>query len=150
MVQRTLILERNPEGTPTMTAGGGSFRNTYIAQTILTPAPEGYALKEAIFIKINGHRASSTEQAVIPVEIGDVVINMEGKLPISDLNPDAKITAYRITDIDLTTAKATEIPVTHKDIPPKVITGAGKWHNRDGAYFCSNPVNEEVVKPCQR
>jgi hypothetical protein len=142
MVQKTLIVERNPEGTPTMNAGGGSFRNTYVAQTILKPTPEGYALKEAVFIKINGHRASSTEQAVIPVEVGDVVINMEGKLPVSDLNPGATITAYQITDIDLTTARATEIPITHKEIPAKVIKGAESWHNRDGAYFCSNPVKE--------
>jgi hypothetical protein len=140
MVSRVIIINRTPEGTPTMYAGGGSLTKIYEAQTVLKPTPAGYELKEAIFIKTAGHLAARTDQAIIPVEVNDVVVYLSGKLPISDLNSDAHITAYRITDIGLSIADAEQIEITHKEIPMKVITGTGTRHNRKGAYFCSNPI----------
>jgi len=129
-----------------MSAGGGAFHNTYSATTILKVIPVGlnrekivYDLKNAGLIKTAGHLANSLEQAIIPVEVNDIVVYLSGKLPISDMNQDAKVTAYRITDIDLTTARAEEITITHAEIPASVIIGAGIYHNRKGGYF-SYPV----------
>jgi hypothetical protein len=97
MVSKTLKVDRTPSGIATMSAGGGAFTNTYQAITILKTIPVGYDrektvydLKNAGLIKTAGHLASSTEQAIIPVDIGDVVVFLSGKLPISDLNPDAE------------------------------------------------------------
>lgn len=140
MVSRVFKIDRTPDGKPTMTAGGGSLHKTYEAQTILKPAPGGYELKEALFIKTAGHLAAKTDQAIIPIEINDVIVYLNGKLPISDLNPDAHITAYRITDIGLSIADGEQIQITHKEIPLNVITGAGTYHNRNGGYFCTNPI----------
>ena len=142
MVSRTLKVDRTPSGVAIMSAGGGSFTNTYQAITVLKPTATGYELKTAGLIKTAGHLASSTEQIIIPVNVGDVVIYLSGKLPISDLNPDAELSAYQITDIDLMTARAEEIPITHAEIPQSVIEGAGIYHNRKGSYFCK-PVKQE-------
>jgi hypothetical protein len=138
MVDKTIKIERTPAGTATMSAGGGSFTSTYLAQTILKHTPDGYILKPAGFIKRSGHLACSIEQAIIPVEVKDVIIIMSGTLPITDDNPDAKIEAWQITDIDLVTARTKQIPITHLEVPINVITGAGTYHNRNGAYFCDN------------
>jgi hypothetical protein len=143
MVNRVIKIDRTPSGTVTMSAGGGAFHNTYIAQTVLKPTTTGYELKNAGFIKVSGHRASSTEQAIIPIEVNDVVVYLSGKLPITDQNPDAIITAYRITDIGLTIADAEQIPITHAEIPQSVIQGTEIYHNREGSYFCK-PVKQEV------
>jgi hypothetical protein len=140
MVSRVIPINRTPEGKPVMTAGGGSLHKTYESQTVLKRSPGGYELKEAIFIKTAGHLAGRPDQATIPLELNDVVVYLSGKLPISDLNPDCYISAWRITDIGLTIADGEQVQITHKEIPLKVITGTGIYHNRKGAYFCSNPI----------
>jgi hypothetical protein len=149
MVSKTLKVDRTPSGIATMSAGGGAFTNTYQAITILKTIPVGYDrektvydLKNAGLIKTAGHLASSTEQAIIPVDIGDVVVFLSGKLPISDLNPDAGVSAYRITEINDQNANGEPITVTHAEIPQSVIVGAGIYHNRKGGYFCY-PVKQE-------
>jgi hypothetical protein len=142
MVQRTRQVKRTAKGSPAMDAGGGSFTNTYNAITVLKPTAAGYLLKPASFIKTAGDRAARTDQVIIPIEVNDVVITMYGKLPISDDNPEATIKAYKITEITDRGTTETEIPITHREIPPSVITGAGIYHNREGSYFC-NPVIQE-------
>jgi hypothetical protein len=149
MVQRTLKIDRTPSGIATMSAGGGAETNTYSATTILKVIPVGfnreksvYDLKNAGLIKTAGHLACSLEQAIIPVEIGDVVIYLNGKLPLSDLNPDAEVTGYKITAIDNVTAIGEQVTITHADIPQSVIIGAGKYHNREGNYFCYPVIQE--------
>ena len=137
-------IKRNTEGKPVMTAGGGAYHNTYQARTILRPTPDGYTLKPAVFVKRTGHRASSMEQAIIPIETGDVIVTMTGKLPITDMNPDALIEAYRITEIADQTVTAEEIKITHREIPANVITGASTYHNKEGSYFCDNIIVEPV------
>ena len=139
MVSRVIKIDRTPEGQPVIAAGGGAFTKTYEAQTVIKPTPAGYELKEAVFVKTAGHLAARTDQAIIPIEINDVVVYLSGKLPISDLNTDAIITAYQITNIGLTIADGEQVQITHKEIPRSVIEGAGKWHNREGDYFCLNP-----------
>jgi hypothetical protein len=143
MEVRTWMIERSATGEATMSAGGGAFHSTYQAQTILKSTNEGLKLKTALFVKASGHLACSKEQATIPIEVDDVIVVMTGTLPVSDMNPDAKISAYRITAIDTATARATEIPLNHRLIPPEIITGAGKYHNREGTYFCIDPVKKE-------
>jgi len=142
MVDKTLQVERSATGQPVMSAGGGAFTKTYLAKTVLAPSPEGYKLKQASFIKVSGHLASSTEQAIIPVQVNDIVITLSGTLPITDQNPDATITAYRIMSITDQTATVEPITITHAEIPESVILGAGKWHNRLGAFFCYQPQQE--------
>jgi hypothetical protein len=142
MTNIIMPIKRNHEGKPVMTAGGGAYHNTYQARTILRPHLTGYRLKPAIFVKRTGHRASSLEQAIIPIETGDVIVTMTGKLPITDMNPDAIIEAYQITEISDQTATATEITITHRELPVNVIVGASTYHNKEGCYFCDNVVVE--------
>ena len=142
MVTNTAKINRTPSGIATMSAGGGAYTNTYSATTILKPTPEGYVLKRAGFIKTAGHLACSTEQAIIPVEVGDIIVTLSGILPVSDKNPDAKITAHRITEITDQTATVEPIPITHREIPLSVIQGTESWHNREGKFFCLPPEQE--------
>lgn len=142
MVRNNRPIKRTAAGNPAISAGGGAFTNTYNAITVLKPTAAGYILKPASFIKTAGDRAARIDQVVIPIEVNDVVITMYGKLPITDDNPEATIRAERIIEITDQGTIETEIPITHKEIPPSVITGAGIYHNREGSYFC-NPVIEE-------
>jgi hypothetical protein len=149
MTDKIITINRTPQGKPTVTAGGGAFTNTYSATTVLKAIPVGfnrekvaYDLKNALFIRTAGHLACSPEQAIIPVEIGDVIVTLTGTKPISDQNPDAHITAYRITEINHKIATGQEITITHTEIPESVIIGAGIYHLRDGGYFCY-PVEKE-------
>jgi hypothetical protein len=144
MVSKTIVITRTGTGTPAISAGGGAFHNTYQAVTVMSDTPTGYSLKTATFIKTSGHRASSLEQAIIPIEIGDVIVSLYGKLPITDQNPDAIITGYKITSIADLTATAEQIKITHREIPVNVITGASTYHNKEGSYFCDNIIVEPV------
>jgi hypothetical protein len=144
MIPDSIGLSRNPEGIPIMKAGGGRFTNTYYVQTVLRPAATGYSLKQSILIRTAGHLACARDQAIVPVETGDVIVVLEGTKPINDANPYATIKAYRIVEITDTVydSKVEQIKITHAELPTSVIEGASLYHNREGSYFCYAPEPE--------
>jgi len=143
MVSKIIPITRTTNGTPVIGAGGGAFTNTYQATTALRPTKEGFALKRAAVIKQTGHRESSLEQAIIPIEIGDVIVSLYGKLPINDENPEAIIAAFRIVSIKGQKVIADPIELFHQDIPLSIIQGAGTYHNKDGNFFCLEPEQKD-------
>lgn len=125
-------LIRTKTGHPALTAGGGSYTNRYEARTVLSA---NLSLKTADFIRTAGHLASSTEQAIVPIQIGDIIIELSGLKPATDQNPDAEIRGYKITEITDQSAIGEQIEITHTEIPECVIRGSQEYHNRDGNYF---------------
>ena len=123
---------RTKAGHPAMSAGGGAYTNTYYARTVLA---HNLTLKTADFIKTAGHLASSTEQAIVPIQTGDIIVELEGLKPATDQNPDAEIRGYEITEITEQSAIGEKIEITHEQIPVMVIEGSQIYHNRDGNFF---------------
>jgi len=132
MITKVFKIIQTRAGHPAMSAGGGAYTNTYCARTVLA---HNLTLKTADFIKTAGHLASSTEQAIIPIQKGDIIVELSGMKPATDQNPDATIRGYKITEITGEKAIGEEIPITHGEIPQSVIRGSQEYHNRDGNYF---------------
>jgi hypothetical protein len=118
---------------PCLGVGGGAYRSTFSGRILL----RSNALPEALFVRSRGQLACSLEQAIIPAQLGDVVVNVAGKLPATPDNPDIEIKAYKIvsvSDID-------GIPVftvLRCEVPPLSIfpwEALGTYHNRDGKSF---------------
>jgi len=139
---------RDATGQPTMAIGGGAWSNTYEAITVLTVTEKGLKCKKAQFIRTAGHLACSQEQAIVPVDIGDLIVHLYGVLPVREENPDSQITASRITgfvndDTGYTNIRTEPVTVNHAELPASVLIGASTYHNRDGRYF----VEQETIKP---
>jgi hypothetical protein len=143
--------KRDATGQPVMAIGGGAWSNTYEAITVLTTATETeLKCKKAQFIRTAGHLACSQEQAIVPVEIGDIIVHLYGVLPVRDENPDSQITASRITgfvndDTGYTNIRTKPVTVTHAYLPESVIIGASTYHNRDGRYFVEQQEKPEYT-----
>jgi len=122
------------DGYPALTAGGGSFTNTYKSILVLDANRQ---LKPASFIRRTGMLANEMDQAIIPVVTGDIIIELSGKLPVNDQNPDAHITGWKITHFtNQYWIVGEEIPIKHSEIPRKIIEGTSIYHNRNGEFFC--------------
>lgn len=130
-------LEPTKTGTPALPAGGGAYTNKYSAHTVLSA---DLTHKTALFIKTAGNLACMNDQAIIPIQQGDIIVILQGLKPASDQNPAANIDAWKITEITPTTAIGESIEITHNQIPYSVIEGSQIYHNRDGSYFCLSPV----------
>ena len=131
---KDLKLTATAAGHPAVTAGGGSCTNTYKAITILTA---DLKLKPANFIRRTGTLSNELDQVIIPVIKGDIIVELNGNLPISDQNPQASITGWKITHFhNQYWASGERVEITHSQIPRRVIEGASQYHNREGSYFC--------------
>jgi len=122
--------------------GGGAYHKTFVFRAVLKFHPDGYyQLKPAVFIRENGDRACRRDQGIVPVEIGDLIIEGFGSLPINPNNPGITIRAERVIAIEdghIITNREEDYPVDM--IPTQVITGASLYHNRDGSYFCEGII----------
>ena len=145
MYTRYIRLDRTADGTPALNIGGGSFTNTYEARTVIRPDPSGgYNLKTALFIRTAGHLACAPDQAIVPLQIGDVVVMLHGTRPANDLNVNAVIHGYKISELTAEHITGIAIPITHAEIPKSILDGIEIYHNRDASYFCNPPQMKEV------
>ena len=123
------------------TAGGGAFTNTTTGTWWVNKAG---ILKPALFIKERGQLSNSNQQAVVPVEVGDFMVMAVGALPASLENPDFHVTVFELVKIEEHLGELVESEKTfplrygNGDFDP--IIGLETYHNRDGRFFCRQPV----------
>lgn len=128
-------ITKTETGKPAIGIGGGSFTKRFLFRTVIRKTGDQYELKPAYFIRSAGDLSCQTDQGITEIEPGDIIIHGSGFLPIDPKNPGVKIEAAKIIAISADHALVTEVQIAISDLPFKVITGAGIYHNRDGSYF---------------
>ncbi len=138
---------KSKTGIPCLGVGGGAHSNTVIGRVVLRdgqPAP-------AIFIRNRGDLACHLDQGVVPIKLGDVVVEVEGRLPVASENPDLVVKHWKVVGIrdprpsdrnSVDENVVIEVEPTTSDVPdlfahPRVIEGLSAYHNRDGTLFVS-------------
>ena len=131
-------------GTPCLGVGGGAYSNTLTGRMVLRP--DG-SKPHALFVKRHGDLACSMQQAIVPVQIGDMILTFQGKLPAERANPDVDTTIYTVNSITKTdtdepvfgcevvaggTLDEETIQAIEEAIPWEAL---GTYHNRDGQPF---------------
>ncbi len=134
-------VEKTESGKTVIGIGGGAYKNTFTFRTVMKRTGDRYTVKPALFIRKAGDRACKLDQGITEIEPGDLIVTGSGYLPISDDNPECKITAYQITEIAYHKGYAEVIEVAIPDIPDQVIAGAQIYHNREGLYFAGGIVS---------
>lgn len=132
------IGSKSRSGTACIGVGGGAFSNTLQGRMILRDGKKPHAL----FTKSKGELASSIEQAIVPIQLGDIILVFEGKLPATLENPDLVVRAYRITGIRegegdslrIETEETPFLPEWEEEVPWHYL---GVYHNREGWPFVS-------------
>jgi len=120
-----------------MWVGGGAYTNTLTGRFVLSPDKR---LKPCSWIRSRGPLACSEEQALVPLEIGDLVCHAGGRRPAVPENPDVYISCVRVEGVK--EEKGVPIPygrrveVKPEEIPASVWEGLNTYHNRWGGYFC--------------
>lgn len=126
---------RTKDGKPCIGVGGGAMTKTYTGRTVIDKHGN---LKDPVFVRTTGHRCNAHDQAIVLIEVEDIIVHMQGNFPINDENNENKIDARKIIELveKTDTAITQPYPLTYKDLPEKVIAGLLTRHNRDGMYFC--------------
>jgi len=127
-------IEKTRSGRPAIWVGGGATSNRFAAQFVLRDKK----LAPACFIKTSGHRCNSN-QALVPIREGDVIVGIQGTRPASLENPCIgvhgwKVVEFQTNDNELL-AVCHKVDISKDDVPPSVWHGCGVYHNRDGRYF---------------
>ena len=95
------------------------------------------SLPKPIFIRENGDLACRKDQAIVPLSVGDYILDVSGPLPPSLNNPDMIVEVYIVKEIHLEDADV--LPVSDVSIPEEVWNqvskGLNTYHNRDGGWF---------------
>jgi len=121
-------------GNPALWVGGGATTSKFSARFVMRAGK----LAQACFIARHGHRCNAG-QALVPLQKGDIVVELSGRRPASPDNPDLFILARRIIsfedDNQHKIAIVEYVDVSVDDIPPSVWRGCEIYHNRDGRYF---------------
>ncbi len=141
-------------GKPLCAIGGGAWSNTWAA-VLVWMQPEGI-LPPAAFVRRGGPLACQHDQAYVPVQIGDLILELDGYRPASA--DTASCRAWRVTGFRRPAPQASGAkyhddvihvvaePTTPPDLsllPFHVWQGANRYHNRDGSAFC-RPKNGDV------
>jgi len=123
-------------GYPALWVGGGATTSRFSARIVLRAGK----LPPPLFIRTRGHRCNG-DQALVAIKVGDVIIDIAGKLPAAPDNPDVSVLARQVigfeTDDQGLVAICELIDIDLDSIPASVWQGAGIYHNRDGRYFVS-------------
>ena len=121
-------------GNPALWVGGGATTSKFSARFVMRAGK----LAQACFIARHGHRCNAG-QALVPLQKGDIVVELSGRRPASPDNPDLFILARRIIsfedDNQHKIAIVEYVDVSVDDVPPSVWRGCEIYHNRDGRYF---------------
>ena len=127
-------------GVACLGVGGGAATNTFAGRFVYRPA---VGLVRALFVKTKGSLSNSTEQAIVPVQLGDLVVELEGPLPATPDNPSVEVHVWSVTSF--TEDSKGNLTVLCEE-PHQVNWGSlhqvtpwealGSYHNRDGRPFC--------------
>jgi len=131
-------IERTRKGYPAIGVGGGAYTNTFECRFVIDGKTG--TLKKALFVKTRGPRACRLDQAIVPLEIGDVICEMSGRLPVVAENPDISLRVQKVLSLMKGEAEARVVDISNNfpfEFPLSVIEGASLYHNRDGSYFCT-------------
>jgi hypothetical protein len=132
-----IIIEKTPKGFPAIWVGGGAAARQFSAQFVLRDGK----LAPAILTKSAGSWYYTIEQALVPLQKGDILVGVEGFLPASPDNPVIgihgwKVKGFKIYD-DNILAIMESVDINSDDIPSSVWEGANIYCNLDGRYFVS-------------
>lgn len=139
---KEIRVSRSRTGLACAGVGGGACTNTFAGTFVL----RGKDLKDlpgAIFIRQKGSLACSDEQAIVPLQKGDVIVKISGHLPVAEENPDIN---YDIGVFEGEThfpslieygefAILEEKNDLQVEVPESVREGLSVYHNRDGKFF---------------
>jgi hypothetical protein len=142
-------IDRSRHGIPVIGVGGGALSATFSGRWVLNSRR---LLKRALFIKkpIN---TTSDVMALVPLEKSDIIVTASGRKPASFDNPDCIIKAYKIVLLSAVHVECIDISdmITEEFLPPSVLVGLHRYHNRDGKYFCEGtpftPKSKKVASP---
>jgi hypothetical protein len=131
---KKINIELSRTGKPVLGVGGGSATNTFAGRFVVSQDGE---LKTALFVKKHGHLSNSLNQAIVPLSVGDIIVNIYGHKPVDEYNKDCHVEAVSIKSFDLSekTAEVEDVYVTLSQVPLKIIDGIKTYHNRDGSLF---------------
>jgi len=131
-----VFTEKTQKGFPTLWVGGGATSNRFSATFVLRNG----GLAPASFIRTSRFR-SNNEQALVPLQKGDILVGVEGFLPASPDNPVIGIHGWKvkgfIIDDDNILAITESVNISINDVPPSVWEGCNILYNLDGRYFVS-------------
>jgi len=119
------------KGKPCIGVGGGAFANTFQGRFVLR---EG-KLAPTIFIRQRGSLSNELDQAVVPVRVGDLIVNISGSFPIDFSNFGLSIKTGKIADFVKDEVVLEEVDYPLPALPEKVVKGLSLYFNRDGRYF---------------
>jgi hypothetical protein len=130
--------------------GGGAYTNTFVGRFVLSPDKQ---LKPCSWIRRHGPLACEVDQALVPLEVGDIVCRASGRLPASPLNPDINLSCVKVEGIreekvpspyggeeTIPIPYGKRVKIEPEEVPRSVWDGMNDYHNRSGEYFCSKKV----------
>jgi len=131
-----IIIEKTPKGFPAIWVGGGAAARQFSAQFVLRNG----GLASAILTKSAGSWYN-IEQALVPLQKGDILVGVEGFLPAHPDNPVIgvhgwKVKGFKIYD-DNILAITESVNISINDVPSSVWEGCNILYNLDGRYFVS-------------
>ena len=131
-----VFTEKTQKGFPTLWVGGGATSNRFSATFVLRNG----GLAPASFIRTSRFR-SNNEQALVPLQRGDILVGIEGTLPAHPDNPVIgvhgwKVKGFKIYD-DNILAITESVNISINDVPSSVWEGCNILYNLDGRYFVS-------------
>jgi hypothetical protein len=133
---------RTKNGHPACWVGGGAWSNTCGCKFVLN---EKLQIKPAIFVRRSGQLACEKEQALVHVQLNDIIVEVWGRRSaLCEQGYDAgdlHVTAKKTIELNENNAVVEEININYSDIPDSVIDGLDIYHNRDGKYF----INSEIL-----
>ena len=112
-----ILIEKTSKGFPAIWVGGGATARQFSAQYVLRDKK----LAPASFIRTSGFLYKN-EQALVPLQKGDILVGVEGFLPASPDNPVIgihgwKVKGFKIYD-DNILAITESVNISINDVPP--------------------------------
>jgi|WetSurMetagenome_2_1015567.scaffolds.fasta_scaffold02520_6 hypothetical protein len=153
----TLKVSRNQDGKTAFWVGGGAKTKTFSATFVLRPTVNGqYRLPDPIFVRGTGTLANRTDQALVEINVNDIIITVEGTKPIVKDNPDITSDAVQVIGFhhgsdgyDYATIADYEVLITLDKIPKSAIEGMNRYHNRHGECFVHMQNNRAGGDPLE-
>lgn len=126
-------IARTRKGFPAYWVGGGCATNTFGGVFVLTSRGK---LPSAIFHRTSGPLAGAYDQSLVPLGVGDQIIRVHGRRPVTFDNPDITWDVKVVAAIRGTVAEVESVSGFNLEfVPAKVLEGLCNYHNRDGRYF---------------
>lgn len=143
VVVTKIKITRTKRDFPAYWVGGGSFTNTFEGVFVLT---EHCELPSAMFVRQHGDLSCKTDQALVPLFVGEIIVKVSGPRPADVFNPDLHWEAVRIV-APIKGYEAEVEPVDFNDflgmLPKQILEGLNRYHNRDGSYFVGQSKHME-------